>query len=83
MAAMYSTEKSTFFGDLGVRITALGERTDRTDQLKRPLLTPRQILDEAHDVAIFFGRLDHEGRDFGFPQRNKRFEPALSVPLRT
>jgi hypothetical protein len=49
------------------------------DQLQRPMLTPCQILDEAHDVAVLFGRLDHEGRDFGFPQRNKCFEPALSA----
>jgi hypothetical protein len=68
-----------FFGDLGVRITAVGECTDRTDQLERPLATPRQILDEAHDVAVLFGRLDQEGRDFGLTEGNERFEPALSA----
>src|ERR1700722_3379304 len=49
------------------------------DQHQGPMLAPRQILDEPHDVAVFFGRLDDEGRDFGFAQRNKRLEAALSA----
>jgi hypothetical protein len=49
------------------------------DQFQRALLTPSQILDETHDVAIFFRRLDHKGGDFGLAQRDESLKPALSA----
>src|SRR5262249_49360358 len=67
------------FGDLSVRITPRGEHADRMDQLQRALVTPRQILDETHDVAVFFRGLDHEGGDFGLAQCYESLKPTLTA----
>ena len=55
------------------------ERTDRMDQLQRGVLTPSEILDEAHDEAVFFRRLEHERGDFRLAQCDESLKPTLSA----
>ena len=48
-------------------------------QIDGAVLTAREVLDQAHDQAVFGVGLDDEGRNLALAERLIRFQPALAA----
>jgi hypothetical protein len=52
---------------------------DRLESLNRVVLPPGEVLDEAHDEALFLRRLNDDGRNRGLSQSRERLQPPLRI----
>src|ERR1700733_710810 len=71
--------KIDFRRNLRMGISALLERADLADKFQGTVLAPGQVLDQAHNEAIFLGYLDYNRRDFGLPERDECFQAPLTA----
>ncbi len=55
------------------------QRSDGMDQFKRAVLTPGQILDQAHHETVFFDRIDHYGGDLGLAKCDECLKATLTT----
>ena len=65
--------------NLGIAVAPGLQHADLAHQFERSRVSTSQVLDQAHDIAILFGRLDHDCWYFGFAQDDEGFQPSLTA----
>ena len=61
------------------QVPAFLEGADLSKKLARTAVAARDILDQAHEQAVFFGEVGNDRWDLFLSQRDERLEPALAV----
>src|SRR5690606_38596177 len=66
-------------GNLGIIVAAPVQAADFFHEVDRPVLSARDILDQAHHQAFGLGRLDYDGGDLGLPEHLECLEPPFAA----
>ena len=56
---------------------ALAQGADGAHQFQRRMLSPSQVLDQAHDETIVFGGVDHDSGNRLLAKRYEGLQPSL------